>query len=391
MGIMGKFRRQADVLLRVQLVSPDSAFADRLQAALAVSGRFDFEAVNIPIVALETADITHEHIALLVVEIDPTDPGDLRALEAVITGNTGLRVIVIADEIMGDAARTLLRLQVADWFSKTASDSDLLQACERAVAPATGVRPTSEAAVYTFLSAAGGVGNTALAVQSAFLIGLRESLSSTCLVDLDLQSGSVADYLDLTPNLQFEEIMPNPERLDDQLFEVMLSRHDSGLSVIAAPNSLRDFGDISDEVMARLLDLASLRFQNIIIDMSRVWMPWTEGVLRGSDTVYVVTEMTVPGLRRAHRLVEALKQKCGGDIRATVIVNRFRPRLISGGINSLRRKDAEGLLGDSLAGFVSEDYRLVREAIDRGVPLSEIRPRNRIDKDLADILFASKG
>ena len=41
------------------------------------------------------------------------------------------------------------------------------------------------------------------------------------MVDLNLQAGSVADYLDLTPNLHIEEIAASPDRLDAHLLEVM--------------------------------------------------------------------------------------------------------------------------------------------------------------------------
>lgn len=390
MLMTGKFGRGTHAKPRVQMVIQDREFAQRLRAAVESNKSFELEAVDTPISAIEPKDGVQQNIALLIVELDPDNPNHLGALERTMAARPGLRVIVVADEIMGDGARALLRLQVADWIPKTASDGEILQACERALRAEAGAGGGATAEVCAFLPAAGGVGNTALAVQSAFLVGERTSCSLTCLVDLDLQSGAIADYLDLAPNLQLDEIAPSPERLDDQLFEVMLSRHESGISVLAAQNSLRDYADISTEVVARLLDLATLKFEHVIIDLPRVWLPWTEGVLRGSDHVFVVTEMTVPGLRRAHRLVKALEQNCGDDVQASVIVNRFRSRLISGGVNSLRRKDAERVIGNSLAGFVTEDYRLVREAIDRGVPLNEVRRRNSIDKDLARILFPAK-
>ncbi len=114
---------------------------------------------------------------------------------------------------------------------------------------------------------------------------------------------------------------------------------------------------------------------------------WSADVLEGCDKVFVVTDMTVPGLRAASRLIDAINEKCDGEVDTSVLVNRFRPRLLGGGINSLRRSDAEDMLGKRLGGFVFEDYRLVREAIDRGVPLYEINKGNKIDKDLTEILF----
>ena len=44
------------------------------------------------------------------------------------------------------------------------------------------------------------------------------------------------------------------------------------------------------------------------------------------------------------------------------------------------------LLGDVLVGQISADERLMREAIDRGVPTSDIKPRNSFISELSKIL-----
>ncbi len=56
----------------------------------------------------------------------------------------------------------------------------------------------------------------------------------------------------------------------------------------------------------------------------------------------------------------------------------------------LRRTDIEQALGDTLAGTVPNDYRLVREAIDRGVPLADIRPRNAITAELKKLVVPAQ-
>jgi pilus assembly protein CpaE len=81
-------------------------------------------------------------------------------------------------------------------------------------------------------------------------------------------------------------------------------------------------------------------------------------------------------------------ERCSGVIGLSTVMNRCRVRLFGGGINSLRRSDAAEMLGDRLTGFVYEDYRLVREAIDRGVPLFEVETHNKTDNDLSEILFS---
>jgi pilus assembly protein CpaE len=137
--------------------------------------------------------------------------------------------------------------------------------------------------------------------------------------------------------------------------------------------------------VGKLLGVTSEQFDIMVVDMPPVWMPWTNDVLAGSDRVFVVTEFTVPALRKAHELVTAMRARLGEDIAVGVIVNKWRRQLFGTG---LRKGDASELLGQTLAGFLPEDYALVRDAIDRGLPLHVARRSNRLDRELARILQA---
>jgi hypothetical protein len=50
------------------------------------------------------------------------------------------------------------------------------------------------------------------------------------------------------------------------------------------------------------------------------------------------------------------------------------------------KKDAEAVLGDMLGGFVPDAPDLVQDAINRGLPMSEIVPGGKVEKALARIL-----
>lgn len=387
--MLRKFTQDSDELDRIQLVTADAGLEKTLRQMLSRSERFELETVRGAITDAEQQGVGNAHPALLLVDLDPQDASHMSALQRVMGQRaSGLPVIVISEHLSETSARAFMHLNISDWCPKPSVESDLLQACERALYSQQAQSKAEEAAFYAFYPASGGVGNTTLAIQSAFLMARKnKQFQSTCLIALDFQSGSIADYLDLTPNLKLDEISSEPERLDEQLLEVMLSRHESGIAVLAAENALRDYGGISGELITNMLEMASAKFDNVIIDMPRVWLPWSLDVLLGCNMVFVVTEMTVPGLRQASRLIDAFEEKCEGEIDTSVLVNRCRQRLIGGGINSLRRRDAEEMLGARLGGFVHEDYQLVREAIDRGVPLYEINKSNKIDKDLTEILF----
>jgi len=141
------------------------------------------------------------------------------------------------------------------------------------------------------------------------------------------------------------------------------------------------------EVVTRLLDLVASHFDNVVIDIPRTWFAWTDSVLIGSNRLFLVTEMTVPGLKHARNLVNVIRERHPDGAPLEVIVNRFEQRLFGAG---LRRADIEQALGDSLAATVPNNFRLTSEAIDRGVPLGEVKAGNNITQALSKLVFPSK-
>jgi pilus assembly protein CpaE len=52
----------------------------------------------------------------------------------------------------------------------------------------------------------------------------------------------------------------------------------------------------------------------------------------------------------------------------------------------LRKSDIEQALGEDFVAAIPNNYALVREAIDRGVPLDEVKPGNRISAELKKLI-----
>ena len=69
---------------------------------------------------------------------------------------------------------------------------------------------------------------------------------------------------------------------------------------------------------------------------------------------------------------------------ANVTQTREKRKMFSSG---LRKGDIEQVLGDAFACCIPNDYGLVREAIDRGVPLEEIKPGNNITVQLKRLML----
>jgi pilus assembly protein CpaE len=346
-------------------------------ALTVVPGTIDSAAETLP---LDSATV-------VVLDLNASMAGEMQALEQLMSRvGAWPPVIVVTQSFDESVARTLLQMRVADFMVKPVSPVELVRTCARVAKSANTPTETTDAEIYSFLPAVGGAGVTTLAVQTAMMLlnsGARGK-SSTCLVDLDFQHGACADYLDLEPRLNLGEIEPRPERLDRQLLEVMLSHHSSGLAVIAAPNRPAEMRSFDPDVVTRLLDMVSTNFDYVVFDTPRTWFSWTDAVLLGSNKLFIIGEMTVPGLRHAKQLVEAIKERLGDGPNPQVIINRFEQKLFSSG---LRKTDIEQVLGESFAACIPNHYSLVREAIDRGVPLDEIKPGNKITAQLRKLML----
>jgi pilus assembly protein CpaE len=369
---------------RVAALTADAEFEQLIRATFGNNAQIELSVVKGTIIdeggKLEARDAT-----VVIVDLDAQHQDELVALQRLANRLGGAPPLVVVTQAFDQmVARKLLQIRIADFLVKPVAAIDLVRACARAAKGSAGGE-TIEAQIYTFLPAAGGVGVTTLAIQTALsLLGGKGNAASVCLIDLDFQHGTCIDYLDLEPRLDLSEIEPRPERLDRHLLEVMLSHHNSGLAVIAAPNRPAEMRSFDPLVVTRLLDLVSANFDYVVIDMPRTWFSWTDNVLQGSNKLFIVSEMTVPGLRLAKQLLSAIRERLGESSNPQVLVNRFEQRIFQPG---LRRADIEKALGSAFGGAIPNNYRIVREAIDRGIPLEEVKPGNNVSVAMKKLIL----
>ena len=365
-----------DQTLPVLVLTANDDFEQLARSAFSLGSHFALSVLKGTLVS-NAATLDLGEAAVIVVDLDSSQPDEFPALALLMRRISGTAPVVVVTDVEHESVpRKLVQMRVADFLVKPTTPVELASACA-SVAQNPTLGELKEAQICTFLPAAGGVGVTTLAIQAALTLHRSSSRGtlSTCLVDLNLTHSACADYLDLKPRLDLREIEPHPERLDGQLMEIMLSRHSSGLAVIAAPSRPTDLHCVNPIVVTRLLDLVSLRFDHVVIDMPRTWFPWTDNILRESDKLFIVSSPTVPTLRKAKQLVVETSERLGRCSHAQVIVNGFQRRLFSPG---LRSTDITRTLGEAFGGTIPYNPRLVREAIDRGVPLDQVKRRSNV-------------
>jgi pilus assembly protein CpaE len=237
--------------------------------------------------------------------------------------------------------------------------------------------------VASLVSSAGGVGNATLAVEVGVHLNTSKATRhrSVCIVDLDFQGSHVCDYLDIEPRLQIQEISSNPARLDAHLFDIFISRHSSGLHVFAAPRSKFDACDLNVAALDRFLEMVSLRYDLIIIDLPPTWFAWTPQIVSASDGILVTGLNTIPSLRQTAETLATVREATHPGAQIAVAVNRCERHFIGG---VARRRHVETVLGNERVFYVGEEPMAI-QSINAGAPMAITSSYRSIAKDVAAV------
>jgi pilus assembly protein CpaE len=378
--------------LKVLAIVRTPELGQTLNAALGRAGgaRLDVRVGDVK--RLGVSLILAERPDALLLDINADDPEDWEVISHVKHHQAlaGIPVLATADRITSGAIRRLLREGIDDFVPQPPTASDILEALESAVRKIRGSRRSAEGQgrIVTFLRASGGVGATTLAVHGALsLLGEddakgRAGKRSVALLDLDVQFGTTALALDIVPNDGILEITRTPSRLDGALLRGAMVPHASGLHVLTAPRMPVPLDAITPELCTRILEVARQEFAYVVVDTPPTLMAWTESVLALTDVIYVVTQLTIPALAQARRLLDALEDEGHYDS-IRVVLNRYRKQRFG---QDLGVTQAEKVLNRKVHHLVANDYGLVTRALNEGVSMYHVKRRSAIGEDISNMV-----
>jgi pilus assembly protein CpaE len=317
-----------------------------------------------------------------VVQVDPDTPSSIKRFQKLLQVIQTPLIAAAYDPPLA-LVRSLIRagahdvvplpLNIEDLEASLAPVADELSNRHSAVG-------TANAKVVSVIKSVGGVGATAMVSQLAIRFAANEAAHGrgACLIDLDVQFGDVAFQLGLQPKLSLADLLEAGARLDGSLVRATTTEHQSGLRVIAAPPEMMPLEGISSEHLTQIVDLATREFGTVFVDLPTNWTNWSLSLVARSDLVLLVTELSVAGLNRAKRQLRLLDSQDLSGLDVRVIVNRFDKSQS----RTIRPADVREALGRDVAYTVSNDFLLMRAAIDRGVPIGDIKRKSAVAKDL---------
>ncbi|MGW8355380.1 AAA family ATPase [Streptomyces wedmorensis] len=154
--------------------------------------------------------------------------------------------------------------------------------------------------VVTVSGAKGGVGTTVTAVQLA--LAARASGRTVALVDMDLQSGDIASYLDVQFRRSVADLATiadiSPRVLQDAVYV-----HETGLSLLLAPAEGERGEEVTDRAARQVVSALRGRHDVVVLDCGSRLDSANAAAIEMADTVLLVTTPDVVAVRAAKRTV----------------------------------------------------------------------------------------
>jgi pilus assembly protein CpaE len=338
-------------------------------------------------------------IALAITTEDESDVGMLG--ELIRTAKLrGTRVIIVADSVSPGTLHQLLKLGADDFLPYPLSDGALHDAVERikklaadaAAGPTTAdaavnARPNmgGKGAVFAVQNLAGGTGATTLAVNLAWELANvdKKKAPSVCLIDFDLQFGSVATYLDLPRREIVLEFLQDAETMDVDTFRQALVSYGEKLSVFTSPPEIVPLDIMGAGELNAILDLAQQCFDIVIVEMPRTLVVWSEAVLNRADIFFATLELDLRSAQDAMRFIKALRAEDLPLEKIQYVMNRAPGGMDLTGKGRVK-KLAESL-GVEIKTLLPDGGKPVQEAGDNGQPLAEAAKKNPLRKEIVKL------
>jgi pilus assembly protein CpaE len=340
-------------------------------------------------------------LEFVAVAIDDEDEGALPTIADLIKTATSrkIKVIVIAEEVSPIALHQLLKLGAEEFVPYPLPEGALHDAIERLrqppavpdaihpdLAKARG-GPSRDGVVLPVHGLAGGTGATTFAVNLAWELANMGGTGKDAkpgpkvlIMDLDLQMGSVATYLDLPRREAVFELLSDTSSMDNEAFLQAIVTYKDALHVLTAPAEIVPLDLISSDDIKRLIEKARANFDYVIIDMPHTVVSWTEAVLSAAHVYFAPLEIDMRSAQNALRLVRLLKGEELPHEKLRYILNR------APGFTDLSGKSRVKRLAESLDIQIEvqlpDGGKQIAQCGDHGTSLAEMAPKNPLRKEI---------
>jgi pilus assembly protein CpaE len=299
---------------------------------------------------------------VIIVELDSSPEQALDLVEH-ICGHSSVTVMVYSAQSDAELLVRCMRAGAREFLIQPIAPGTIAEALVRASVRRPVGRPAKKVRgkLLVFTGAKGGSGVTTIA--SNFAVSLaQESGQNTLLIDLGLPLGDAALDLGITAPFSTANALENFSRLDSNFLAKLLTKHSSGLSVLAAPDKYTATR-ATDEAMEKLLTISRQDFDYVVVDAGSSFGPTSRALFEGAAIVYLVAQVSISELRNSNRLIAEFFTPNGS--KPEIVLNRFNPRSLG-----IDEENITKALTMPATWKIPSDFPAARQAQNTATPLA---------------------
>jgi pilus assembly protein CpaE len=218
--------------------------------------------------------------------------------------------------------------------------------------------------VITVIGAKGGTGVTSLALHLALHLA-ADRKAKTLLVDQHPTLGDASLYLGTGRHqYSFYELAGNTDRLDEELLQGFLLKHESGLALLDSPEALDAVHYAPPASIEQTLGFLAEVYNYVVVDCAPGLTDATIASIAQSDQVAIVLTAELPAVRNTVRYLEHLNKLGYGSNNLRIILNRHSKK------GPLPDDKVEKALQRPISHRIPNNYAEVIRAINAGTPIS---------------------
>ncbi|MEZ5943684.1 MAG: AAA family ATPase [Planctomycetaceae bacterium] len=326
----------------------------------------------------EIVEQTKPAVALVSLDADPQL--GLAAVAEVSMAVPSCSIMVVSKSQEGSLILQAMRNGAKEFLSAPLKLDDFMGALERMQHISGGGRAGKSKSnrVITMVGASGGVGCTALAVNLGCALAANPD-NGVAVIDLDLALGDADVWLDIIPDYTIQDVADNITRLDYSMLKRSLTQHASKAFLLPRPVHLELEAPMTPDQMQRVIGLLKATFTHLIIDVSKSFTPLDVAAMQVADDIFVVTQLDLPCLRNVVRMNSFMEEH---DLagKTKVIVNRAGL-----GESQISLNKALETIGREVYGQIPNEYHIVVESRNNGVPFITEHPTSKISKAIQQL------
>jgi pilus assembly protein CpaE len=323
MTMQGFEALESDVL-SVALIGPDELRRKAIASALlSVKSGITQEYSSYPALG-EVSQLLDASFDVYILELDSNPEVALELVEQ-ICSRSQATVMVYSDHPNSDLLVRCMRAGAREFLNQPVSGGTISQAMDRALARRPkAAKPAKKVLgrLLVFTGAKGGAGVTTIAGNFAVALA-QESEKKVVLIDLCIPLGDAAVALGIEPQFSAANAIQEYTRLDANFLNKLLTKHSSGLMVLAAPDRFTPIR-ASNEAIEKLLAVARTDYDYIVVDAGSSIGTTYSSLFETANTVYLVMQVSIAELRNANRLIAGLFEKTGSKLE--IVLNRYNSR-----------------------------------------------------------------